>query len=74
MKCLADLISNIYQYFCSKEYVCTAFVNVKGACDVVHIPTSISRLLEIRVPHSVCFVIQSLLSCRLFLFISPKIS
>lgn len=37
MEYLVDLISDIYQSFCSTEYVCATVVDVSGACDVVHI-------------------------------------
>ena len=72
MECLSSLVGSAYKSFCNKEYLCAAFVDLKGAFDSVHIPTLVSHLASLHIPYSVCNFIFSLFSHRFLKFSSPS--
>ncbi|KAL4103296.1 hypothetical protein QTP88_018673 [Uroleucon formosanum] len=72
MECLSSLVGPVYKAFCNKEYLCAAFVDIKGAFDSVHIPTLISCLASLQIPYSVCNFISSLFFQRFLQFSSPS--
>lgn len=72
MNCLAAFIGPIYRFFCCKEFLSAAFIEVKRAYDSVHIPTLLYRLVEISLPSKLYSLIQTLFSHRLLHFISPS--
>jgi len=72
MECLSSLVGPVYKAFCNKEYLCAAFVDIKGAFDSVHIPTLITCLASLQIPYSVCNFISSLFFQRFLKFSSPS--
>ena len=72
MECLSSFVGPVYKAFCNKEYLCAAFVDIKGAFDSVHIPTLISCLASLHIPNSVCNFISSLFFQRYLQFSSPS--
>lgn len=64
-------IVNIYQDFCDKKYLSAILIDIKKAFGSVHVPTLISQLVSLSIPHYFCHYIASLFSHRFLTFTSP---
>jgi hypothetical protein len=61
---LSQLITDIQLSFSSNLHLVTAIYDLQGAYDNVHIPTPITKLINLGIPHSICKILQKYLINR----------